>query len=83
MNPTDPLIELRDLSKSYGRKRALDRVRLTVPRGVVLGLARVKFEVRRDLERVGFIDRIGADMVFATLPTAVQAYRDWAAQTEL
>jgi sulfate permease, SulP family len=47
-------------------------------REIALGLARVKFDVRQDLERAGFIDRIGPDMVFATLPTAVQAYRDWA-----
>ncbi len=50
-----------------------------VDRGIVLGLARVKFEVSADLKRVGLIDRIGPDMVFATLPTAVAAYRAWAA----
>lgn len=50
-----------------------------VERGIALALARVKFEVQADLVRAGLIERIGADMVFATLPTAVEAYRTWAA----
>jgi high affinity sulfate transporter 1 len=45
-------------------------------RGVALALARVKREMFRQLERAGFIERIGAEMVFATLPTAVVAYVD-------
>lgn len=49
-------------------------------RGIRMGLARVKFEVREDLERAGLIARIGPEMVFATLPTAVEAYRTWAAR---
>ncbi len=48
-------------------------------RGIELALARVKFDVRGDLERAGLIAAIGPEMVFATLPTAVQAYRDWVA----
>lgn len=48
-------------------------------RGIRMGLARVKFEIRQDLERAGLIERLGTDMVFATLPTAVEAYRTWAA----
>jgi MFS superfamily sulfate permease-like transporter len=50
-------------------------------RGIRMGLARVKFEVRQDLERAGLVDRVGADMIFATLPTAVEAYRSWAAES--
>lgn len=49
-------------------------------RGITLGLARVKFDVREDLERAGLIERVGPEMVFATLPTAVEAYRAWAAK---
>ena len=52
-----------------------------VDRGITLALARVKFEVREDLQKAGLIDAIGADHVFATLPTAVEAYRAWAAAT--
>ena len=48
-------------------------------RGITLGLARVKFEVRQDLQKAGLIDAIGPEYVFATLPTAVEAYRTWAA----
>ena len=50
-------------------------------RGITLALARVKFEVREDLEKAGLIDSIGAEHVFATLPTAVEAYRRWAGTT--
>ena len=57
---------------------ALEEVRRTLAdRGVVFGLARVKFEVREILESTGFIDRVGKDRVFMTLPTAVSAYQQW------
>ncbi len=46
-------------------------------RDIVLGLARVKQELRIDLVRDGFVERIGADRVFMTLPTAVEAYAAW------
>ncbi|MFB9385611.1 SulP family inorganic anion transporter [Pseudonocardia petroleophila] len=44
-------------------------------RGVVVALARVKHELLEDLVRSGLRDRIGADRIFPTLPTAVAAYR--------
>ena len=57
---------------------ALEEVRRTLAdRGVVFGLARVKFEVHEILESTGFIDRVGEDHVFMTLPTAVTAYQQW------
>jgi high affinity sulfate transporter 1 len=43
--------------------------------GVVLALARVKQELRDLLERAGLVDLIGADLLFPTLPTAVDAFR--------
>ncbi|MEO7270080.1 MAG: sulfate permease [Knoellia sp.] len=46
-------------------------------RGIVLALARVKHELRADLERGGFLERIGEAHVFMTLPTAVAAYVGW------
>lgn len=46
-------------------------------RGVVFALARVKKEIEEQLNSTGLIDRIGPDLVFATLPTAVDAYRTW------
>jgi MFS superfamily sulfate permease-like transporter len=45
--------------------------------GVTVALARVKHEVLLDLRRHGVLDVIGEDLVFPTMPTAVQAYEDW------
>lgn len=44
-------------------------------RGIVLALARVKQELREDLAASGFLDRLGADRIYLTLPTAVQAFQ--------
>jgi SulP family sulfate permease len=57
---------------------ALEEVRKTLAeRGIVFALARVKFELREILASTGFIDRVGEDKVFMTLPTAVGAYEQW------
>jgi SulP family sulfate permease len=40
-------------------------------------MARVKQDLRDVLEPSGFLDRVGANRVFMTLPTAVQAYAAW------
>ncbi|MGW7681559.1 SulP family inorganic anion transporter [Kribbella sp. NPDC054772] len=56
---------------------ALDTLRVELEaRGIVLALARVKQDLRDDLEAAGFLDRLGADRVFYTLPTAVEAFRE-------
>ena len=44
-------------------------------RGIVLALARVKHELHADLRAAGLLDAVGADRVFMTLPTAVEAFR--------
>jgi SulP family sulfate permease len=60
---------------------ALEEVRRTLAeRGIVFALARVKSDLRVVLEPTGFIDRIGVDRVFMTLPTAVSAYQQWYAE---
>jgi SulP family sulfate permease len=46
-------------------------------RGVVFAMARVKQDLRDDLERAGFIARVGEERIFMTLPTAVEAYVAW------
>ena len=46
-------------------------------RGIVFAMARVKQELRDDLRACGFVERIGEDRIFMTLPTAVQAYVRW------
>jgi SulP family sulfate permease len=57
---------------------ALDQLRSELEqRGIVLALARVKQDLRDDLIAAGFLDRVGQDRVFMTLPTAVAAYLDW------
>jgi sulfate permease, SulP family len=57
---------------------ALEEVRRTLAeRGIVFALVRVKFELREILTAAGFVDRIGEDRVFMTLPTAVSAYEQW------
>lgn len=45
-----------------------------IGRGVRFAMARVKQEVIRQLEPSGFIDRLGEDHIYETLPTAVRAY---------
>jgi sulfate permease, SulP family len=49
-------------------------------RGVVFAMARVKQDLRDLLGRGGFLDRVGEDRVFPTLPTAVAAFRQWHAE---
>lgn len=46
-------------------------------RGIVFAMARVKQDLHDDLRPTGFLDRVGEDRVFMTLPTAVQAYVRW------
>ncbi|MFD9244939.1 SulP family inorganic anion transporter [Streptomyces sp. NPDC059556] len=46
-------------------------------RGVVFAMARVKQDLRDDLDAYGLTESVGADRIFPTLPTAVTAYRDW------
>ena len=55
---------------------ALDSLRDELTsRGIVLALARVKQDLRDDLNAGGFLDRLGPDRLFYTLPTAVEAFR--------
>jgi MFS superfamily sulfate permease-like transporter len=46
-------------------------------RGIVLALARVKQDLADQLLRAGFLQRIGPDRIFPTLPTAVEGFRAW------
>jgi MFS superfamily sulfate permease-like transporter len=57
---------------------ALDELRQSLAdRGIVFAMARVKQELRDTLDQAGFLARVGEDRIFMTLPTAVDAYRDW------
>ncbi|MFC4127293.1 SulP family inorganic anion transporter [Nocardia rhizosphaerae] len=55
---------------------AVEQVRAELAsRGVVFAMARVKHDLRDDLDAFGMTERIGADHLFPTLPTAVEAFR--------
>ena len=57
---------------------ALEELRAELARrGVVFAMARVKQDLLVALQAAGLVDRVGADRIYPTLPTAVQAYRDW------
>jgi high affinity sulfate transporter 1 len=63
---------------------AVDAVREELTRaGAVFGLARVKHDLLARLEAFGLAQKIGPDLIFPTLPTAVAAYEDWARQHPL
>ncbi|WP_330294795.1 SulP family inorganic anion transporter [Streptomyces sp. NBC_00503] len=46
-------------------------------RGIVFALARVKQELREDLDAYGLTASVGASHIYPTLPTALEAYRAW------
>jgi SulP family sulfate permease len=50
-------------------------------RGIVLAMARVKQDLREELQRAGLIGRLGESRVFMTLPTAVNTYVEWYVDT--
>lgn len=60
---------------------ALDAVdslrRELAARGIVFAMARVKQDLRDDLDAYGLTESVGPDLIFPTLPTAVAAYREW------
>lgn len=59
----------------------LEELRRTISEeGVVFAIARLKWEVREQLAEAGFIDAVGSDYIFATLPTAVAGYAAWHAE---
>jgi len=60
---------------------AVDAVREEITRrGAAFALARVKQDLLARLEAFGLAEKIGADRLFPTLPTAVAAYENWTRQ---
>jgi SulP family sulfate permease len=58
---------------------AVDAVREELAdRGIVFALARVKHDLLARLNAFGLTDKIGAERLFPTLPSAVKAYQIWA-----
>ncbi|MFB7617871.1 SulP family inorganic anion transporter [Kitasatospora sp. NPDC056181] len=61
---------------------SLDALRLELAgRGIVFALARVKQDLRDELDAYGLSASVGEDLIFPTLPTAVAAYRARAGDT--
>jgi sulfate permease, SulP family len=57
---------------------ALEELRQELDRrGIVFAIARAKQDLQDDLRPSGFLDRVGEDHTFMTLPTAVLAYVRW------
>lgn len=57
---------------------ALEELRAELARrGIVFAMARVKQDLRSQLEGSDFLERVGEDRIFMTLPTAVAAYVEW------
>jgi SulP family sulfate permease len=46
-------------------------------RGTVFALARVKQDLRTELDAYGLTESVGQDLMFPTLPSAVDAYEAW------
>jgi sulfate permease, SulP family len=46
-------------------------------RGIEVGIARMKEELREELTGTAFFRQVPADRIFATLPTTVEAYQEW------
>jgi sulfate permease, SulP family len=65
----------------YTALEAVEEVRAELARrGIVFALARVKQDLLDDLQAFGLARKIGEQRIFPTLPTAVAAYRKWAAE---
>ncbi|MEU1181144.1 sulfate permease [Streptomyces sp. NPDC005820] len=59
---------------------AVDELRRELARrDVVFALARVKQDLRHDLDAYGLTRSVGEELIFPTLPTAVAAYKEWRA----
>jgi sulfate permease, SulP family len=55
---------------------ALENLRAELGRrGIVFAMARVKQDLRDILAKAGFLQRVGEDRIFPTLPTAVAGFR--------
>lgn len=46
-------------------------------RGVIFAMARVKQDLRDQLRAAGFVEQVGEQLIFPTLPTAVAGYARW------
>lgn len=64
-------VDITALDAVEALRQELDR------RGIVFAFARVKQDLRDDLDAYGLTAAVGPDRIYPTLPTAVAAYREW------
>jgi MFS superfamily sulfate permease-like transporter len=70
-----------NVAVDYTALEAMDAVRQEITRrGAIFALARVKQDLLARLQSFGLAGKIGAEHLFPTLPTAVEAYQAWARQ---
>jgi SulP family sulfate permease len=70
-----------NVAVDYTALEAMDAVRQAITRrGAIFALARVKHDLLARLQAFGLASTIGAEHLFPTLPTAVEAYQAWARQ---
>jgi sulfate permease, SulP family len=70
-----------NVAVDYTALEAVDAVRQEITRhGAVFALARVKQDLLARLQDFGLAGNIGAEYLFPTLPTAVEAYQKWVYQ---
>lgn len=67
-------VDITALDAVDGLRRELER------RGSVLALARVKEDLRDDLDAYGLTASIGVGRLYPALPTVVAAYRQWSGE---
>jgi sulfate permease, SulP family len=82
--PSDPLrwfvlnVEA-NVEVDFTALEAVDAVREEITsRGAIFALARVKQDLLARLQTFGLAEKIGVELMFPTLPTAVEAYEKWA-----
>jgi SulP family sulfate permease len=57
---------------------ALESLRMSLEqRGIQFAMARVKQDMRESLAAADFVDKVGEDRIYPTLPTGVAAYAAW------
>ena len=72
--PAGTLAQARDVRRMMPPMPGVNRHTGIQPYGAVFGMARVKQDLRSELAAAGLVERIGEELIFPTLPTAVAAY---------
>ena len=66
----EAIVEL-DITSADALRRLVDELH---EREVTFAMARVKQDLRKQLQRVGLLEAVGEDRIFPTLPVALEAF---------